>query len=93
MAVDESPSAHYAVEWALSNLVRPDKDEMYLISVIVTPKKEPVCCRCSHQLSYKCADDCKVAARHDSLLHRCNAYGNAVANTFITRTENKVFRK
>ena len=43
MALNESPSAHYALDWALTNLVRPEKDELYLISVIVTPDKEPVC--------------------------------------------------
>ena len=48
MAVDESPSAHYAVDWALTNIVCSDKDELYMVSVIVTPEKDAVCHRCFH---------------------------------------------
>ena len=41
LALNESPSASYVLEWSLANLVRQDKDELYLISVIVIPDKEP----------------------------------------------------
>ena len=42
MALDDSAPAAHARDWVLSNLVRPDKDELYLISVIILPELEPV---------------------------------------------------
>ena len=42
MSLDDSATAAHALDWALSNLVRPDKDELFLISVIVLPELEPV---------------------------------------------------
>ncbi len=44
MALDDSVPAAHARDWALTNLVRPDKDELFLISVFVMPELEPVRC-------------------------------------------------
>ena len=42
IALDDSPSSMHALDWALANLVRPAKDELFLISVTVEPELEPV---------------------------------------------------
>ena len=44
MALDGSPSAAYALDWALDNLVNLDKDELHLISVLVMHGREQVRC-------------------------------------------------
>ena len=44
MALDDSVPAAHARDWALANLVRLDKDELFLISVMVMPELEPVRC-------------------------------------------------
>ena len=52
MALDDSAPAAHARDWALANLVRPDKDELFLISVFVMPELEPV--RCAVPFRYCC---------------------------------------
>ena len=55
MALDGSPSAVYALEWALANLMQLDKDELHLISVLIMAKHEKVRCSSAHGRMLACA--------------------------------------
>ncbi len=59
MALDDSAPAAHARDWALANIVHPDKDELFLISVMVMPELEPV--RCAVLLQYWLRSQTRIA--------------------------------